>query len=84
MGTFRYCECGDQGFDKPTAREDLVSYELQTCRCGKTLDQYMSVEEWIIDLDDRLRGIEAPAKEISAEPSHHARPYTYTDSVFGD
>lgn len=59
MGAFRYCHCGNQGFDKPTAREDLVEYERQTCHCGKSLDQYMSVEEWIVDIDDRLRELEA-------------------------
>lgn len=58
MGAFRYCKCGDQGFDKPTAIEDLVEWERQACHCGKQLDQYMSVEEWIMDLDERLRALE--------------------------
>ena len=54
MGAFRYCKCGNQGFDKPTAREDLIEWERQECGCGERLEQYMSLQEWVIDLDDRL------------------------------
>ena len=61
---FRYCRKCEYGFSEgPTAREDIgYSFsreEGQECpRCGTRQPRWQSNEEWIVDLDDRLREIE--------------------------
>ena len=58
MGSFRYCQhpgC-DRGLDAPTAYEDLV--DKQTCVNGHRQDRFYTIEQWIADLDERLRRLE--------------------------
>lgn len=57
MGAFRYCGCG-AGLDKPTPRDDLTFG--QVCgQCGRNQPQYMTVEEWVIDLFDELTDLKS-------------------------
>ena len=56
MGAYRYCECSHP-LPKPTAREDLL--DGQYCPgCGAEQQTDKGPREWIVDLDERLEGIE--------------------------
>ncbi len=52
----RYCACG-AGLKKPDIRTDLIGG--QECPvCGNHQDRARSVEEWLIELSERLDDIE--------------------------
>ncbi len=61
MGAYRYCKCG-AAHDKPTAEEDLgnnFTGDVYKCRsCGKDMPRDWTVEQWIADVDTRLRALE--------------------------
>lgn len=60
MGSHRYCRhpgC-DRGLDEPTAREDLI--DGQFCVHGHRAPQFMRLQEWVADIDQRLRELETP------------------------
>lgn len=58
MGCYRYCDrkgC-DMGLDEPTSREDLI--DGQFCVNGhKQMHKSKSIEEWIVDIDERLKSL---------------------------
>lgn len=56
MGAAFYCaKCGT-GYDWPTAREDIEGYYCPTCHILQY--RHRSDEEWIINIDERLRELE--------------------------
>ena len=58
MGKAFYCaKCGT-GYNWPTAREDIEGYICPNTKCQALLRRHRSDEEWIIDIDERLRELE--------------------------
>lgn len=54
---YRYCFSCDQAMEEPSASEDLVDGQVCTA-CGEFQRQDKTIEQWIVDLDSRLKEIE--------------------------
>lgn len=55
--SYRYCPACDAGLPEPTIREDLEDWA--TCHhCGAELPRAKTLEEWVIELSDRVLELE--------------------------
>ena len=64
MGSYRYCEYCERGLSEPTAREELLEGGQECPHCGKKQYTIKTIEEFVIELFERLEELETYLKPL--------------------